>query len=119
MDGFDGNRECNVVNQEKEEFFILGDAVTDPGSPQAAVQQMRAISDWLLLEMPACDWLINALSCCHSPLHITLSSHQHPPRQSMVTPFTRLDILFLRELFERMFNSEKRLIVGFNIWDTG
>ena len=47
MDGFDGNRECNVVNQEKEEFFILGDAVTDPGSPQAAVQQMRAISDWL------------------------------------------------------------------------
>ena len=35
MDGFDGYRECNVVNQEKEEFFILGDAVTDPGSPQA------------------------------------------------------------------------------------
>ena len=36
MDGFDRNRECNVVNQEKEEFFILGDAVTDPDSPQAA-----------------------------------------------------------------------------------
>ena len=62
-----------------------------PGPEPHHRQQLS--SDWPGPAGPLCDWLIMALSCCHSPLHITLQS----PRQSMVTPFTRSRYPLIRE----------------------